>query len=286
MLRYRLAWPLLMLNRVKRMLRGARSQPGTFRVLLLHDVPPHQMDGLAHLVSYVKTAHGVLTPDEAARVLDGTLSLPDDGRVPCLFTFDDGFASNATAARQVLDPAGVKALFFVCPGLMAEPKGAAQQGAVAQGIFQGRVAADTLTHDQQLMTMDELRSLQAAGHAIGAHGMRHRRLSDLTGAALDDEITPSGCQLTDTLGGPIDWYAYAFGDIDSISADALGVIAKAHQFCRSGVRGVNGAGTNPLAVRAESLDLAAPLSYAKFILEGGLDARYADARARLDAAAS
>lgn len=280
MLRHRLAGPLLMAHRLRRTLLGPPAAEGAFRILLLHDVPADRMAALAALVDYVKEAHGLLDPAEAAAFLDG-MARPPAGRTPCLLTFDDGFVSNAEAARTVLAPRGVRALFFICPGLMAAA-GTAQAAAIAGGIFDGRVAGGDIASTQRLMTWDEVATLVQAGHAVGAHGMSHRRLSLLGGAELEAEIADSNTQIAARLGQAPDWYAYAFGDIDSLSAEALAVIGRHYRFCRSGVRGANPPGVHRLAIRADSIDLAAPLTYQKFLLAGGLDGRYGAQRACLD----
>ncbi len=273
MLRHLLAPPLYWTMRATRFLR----QPG-FRCLLLHDIPDGQIPAFERLVDLVARDYGTLSPDEAARWLDG--APPQNvGRAPCLFTFDDGFASNHRVAVEILDRRDIKALFFVCPGLIDLPRD--KQGpAVAETVFRGQRADAPL-----LMDWNQIRDLHARGHGIGAHGMTHQRLSDLTGDALGDEIAGAAARLEEELGIPIPWFAYAFGDIDSVSAEALSVIAESHPFCRSGVRGANDARTRPLCVRADHVDLAAPEGYVRLVLEGGLDAVYGGARARLDAMA-
>ena len=277
-LRHRLAGPLLALHRLR---AGWRVGNG-FRILLLHDVPPGEREALAGLVDHVRRHHGVLSPDEAAAWLDGREpAAARRGRPPCLFTFDDGFASNAEVARDILAPAGVAALFFVCPGLIDLPR-ADQAAAVAAGVFDGRVAAADLDPRLRPMTWEQIEGLAAAGHGIGAHSLSHRRLTALSGEVLAREILDSGARIEARLGTPVPWFAYPFGDIDSIDAAALRVVAGRYRYCRSGVRGANGRTTHPLALRGDHVDLAAPPAWQVLTLEGGLDGRYRQGRQRLD----
>lgn len=253
------------------------SGGGGVRILLFHDTPGDGFEDFADFIEYVKQTHGVLSPEEAAARLDGGAEKGGKGRTPCLFTFDDGFASNFELASKVLADHGVTALFFVCPGLVGL-EADEQSRLIAANIFDGRQGAAA----KRLMTWDEIAELKAGGHTIGAHGMNHLRLSKLSGEALIREILDAGLRLEERLGGDIDWYAYAFGDVDSISKDALKVIAQKFRFCRSGVRGVNFSTTNPHALRADHVDMVTSAAYRKLIVEGGLEFRYAEARRRLD----
>lgn len=280
--RYRHAVVWLSLHRIMRRIKHASG----FRILLLHDVPEHQEAALAELVDYVVHEHGVLSPDDAAAWIFGQPFTPPAGRLgrpPVLFSFDDGFASNARVAREILEPAGVRALFFVCPGLMdLAPE--EQREAIAQQMFNGRIAAEDLDPDLRLMTWDEITALSAAGHVIGAHSMTHSRLTLLDGEALRHEILDCGAQLEARLDAPVGWFAYPFGDVGSINKQAMSVIARRYPFCRSGVRGANRMGTLPLGLLADHIDLAAPMDYQRLVLEGGLDLRYIGKRWQLNSA--
>ncbi|MDH5748356.1 MAG: polysaccharide deacetylase family protein [Rhodospirillales bacterium] len=278
MLRYHLSAPWLLAHRATRIF--APKAHG-FRILLFHDVPAENLTAFEFFLAYVKNAHGLITPDQAAAWLAGAPPEGFDGRTPCLLSFDDGFHSNGEAVSGCLDRLGAKALFFVNSGLM-DLSGENQRAAIAANIFDGRIKAKALAPHLRLMSWDDAARLKSSGHIIGAHGLTHRRLTKLGGADLEREIAVAGERIEACLGGPVDWYAYAFGDIGGISAEALKLISAKYRYCRSGVRGLNDANTGPFAVRADMIDLAAPESYRKLVLEGALDRRYADARARLD----
>ena len=278
--RYRLADPMLRAYRLARR-SGLVAPPGGFRILLFHDVSPSCRESFRRFAETIVADHGVLTPVEAEAWLAGAARPERTGRAPCLFSFDDGFESNFAVAQDILAPLGIEALFFVNPGLL-DLDGEAQTRGIAATIFDGRVAPEDLPDDLRLMTWDRIAALREMGHTIGAHGMTHRRLSSLAGEVLEGEILESGDRLEARLGVPCPWFAYAFGDIGSISRTALGIVAGRYRFCRSGVRGVNDATTSPLALRADMIDLEAPDAYRRLTVEGGLDGRYGDARAHLD----
>lgn len=255
-LRHLLAAPLLALHR----LRGA---PEGLRILLFHDTPARDLAALERLIRRLPPA----APDR----VDGS---------GWLYSFDDGFASNLAAA-EVLERHGARGLFFVCPGLMDIPP-EAQPAAIAATIFDGKRHAPEGT---RLMSWDEVKGLAARGHAIGSHTLTHRRLTTLSPEEAEAEIGGAAARLVAELGRPVPWFAYPFGDIDSICPEALAVVARHHQWCRSGVRGPNPPGTHPLGLFADHVDLEAPAAYQDLAAEGGLDSRYKEARLELVAMA-
>ncbi len=262
---------------------GLRRVPaGGFRILMFHDVPAAQWGDFDALLVHIETRHRLIDPDEAARLLSDGGAPPsrDSGRVPCLLSFDDGLVSNLALARSVLADHGAKAIFFVCPGLVDLPH-EAQRDAVAANVFGGAAGEDP-PPGQRLLYWGELAELRDLGHAIGAHGLNHRRLAELRGADLTGEVQAPGRRIGDELGVDVPWFAYPFGDIGAIDADALAVIGRHYRFCRSGVRGLNVAGGHRLAVLADHVDLSASRTWQKLVLEGGLDIRYRSQRLRLD----
>lgn len=263
-----------------RALRLFRRGQGGFRILLFHDTPPETFKDFDVFIEYMKRTHGVITPGQAASWLGGRKP-SHESYCPCLFSFDDGFASNFTLAAEILQKHEIKALFFVCPGLASLDEGNQRQ-MIAANIFNGRIDAASLPLGLRLMSFDEMAELTAEGHVIGAHGLSHQKLSRLTGGALLKEIITSGEILKDRLGRAVDWFAYPFGDIESISKEALEIIADHYRFCRSGVRGVNSSSINRCALLADHMDISSPMAFRQLILEGGLEGRYALAKRRLD----
>lgn len=277
-LRDLLAGPLRLAWRLGQTLRPAETG---FRTLLFHDIPATHRETFTRLLDHIAARHGFLTPDEAAEILLGTRPAPPakGGRLPVLLTFDDGFVSNLDVAQTLLAPRGITALFFVCPDL-TDLSGAAQMEQIAACIFDRKRSPDRVP--ERLMTWEEIRQLRDTGHAIGAHTQNHRRLATLDAAALADEIGGCAQRLEQELNADIPWFAFPFGDIGSISAEALAAVKSRHPLCRSGVRGITGGETHSLAARADHIDLSASWNWILLSLEGGLDPRYAQPRKELD----
>lgn len=252
------------------------ERPGAFRIMLLHDVPAEWRPSFARLVSGLRERGRLIDPAEAERRLNGGAVAP--GPVPWLISFDDGFVSNAEVARDILDPLGIRALFFLCPGLMELPAGR-RPDAVAANVFRGRVPAEGVP---ELMDWRAAEGLLRAGHVLGSHTLSHARLAGLEPDRRAEEIGRAARLLGDRLGVSPDWFAYTFGDVDSIDAAALAEIGRVHRWCRSGVRGTNASGTPPLALRGDNVDLNGTPSWRRLVLSGGLDPLYRAARRRLD----
>lgn len=275
-MRAQLAPALLAAHRLIRAMLPAA--PGHFRILLFHDVPVMERPAFAALVERLAARHRLLSPAQAEGLLAGERW--DGGRLPCLISFDDGFASNLDVAETILARHGAKALFFVCPGLMDLPA-AEQSHAIAANIFDGKRGSDDLS----LMGWDGVERLLRLGHSVGNHTLSHRRLTRLSADQRAEEIGTAAERLTTRL-GPVPWFAYTFGDIGSIDGPSLAEIGRHHRWCRSGIRGANHAGVHRLALRADHVELAGSAAWRDLAVDGGLDPLYRRQRMRLDALAA
>lgn len=283
MIRYKLARPLLAWHRLRRLLSAAEPARG-FRILLFHDLSGHDLARFEMFVDWLGRQTMLLTPAQAEDWLQGHFSTPNQHELPpCLLSFDDGFESNFAAARDILQPRGISALFFVCPELVEIAAGEAdQRRLIADRVLANPTEADGLPGDMRFMSWRDIKQLQEMGHVIGNHGSTHARLSDLGPEQYGGEIHAARTLLETCLGSAPSWYAYAYGDIGSINGPAMREIMSAHQFCRSGVRGLNDGTLHQAAIRADHIDLKAPEAYWKLVLSGGLDRRYRHIRDALD----
>lgn len=257
--------------------RVAGAGDGQFQIVILHDIAEDQYDALRSFLDFVEREHGFITPSEAEALLSTEPSRQNGRGLPCLLSFDDGFRSAGQVARRILPYYQAKALFFICPGLVDLPRerqGASIVANVLGGRPPGRACPD-------LMTWPEITELQKDGHVVGAHGSMHLKLSEVDDAIATREILCARDRLGEQLGHAPSWYAYAFGDIGAISAQALRTILHQFKYCRSGVRGSNGRRNSHGILMAQEIDLDAPTRYHRAILHGGLDIRYLAARRRL-----
>ena len=249
-----------------------------FRILTFHNIRSDRMPVFSELLDYLLANHRFVTPAEAERLAAGEAEpAGNHGRVPYLVTFDDGFRSNYEVARSVLAPRGIKAIFFVVPGIVGAPMDV-QRRLMAQYVFDGN--AQSVAPDLEMMHWPEIRQLRDEGHTIGSHTLSHRRLSELSDNELLDEISGSRSMLSEQIGEEVHWFAYPFGNVESISAKASELVRQTYRFSCTAVRGLNRGGS-ALALFRENVELDSPLSYQKFECEGGLDFYYAAKRAQI-----
>ena len=263
------------------MSKGLGRRQG-LNILLFHDIPANQQQRFETFIRRIQKTYGIVTPEAAEAWLrdPGRPSSPNDWPAPCLLTFDDGFESNFRIATDIFERLGIKALFFVCPGLIDIPADS-QSSAICAHMFRGRRTPETLPPELKLMTWAQINELITRGHTIGCHGLLHQKLTTLSFGEVETEVLAAAEKLVSQTGVATPWYAYAFGDIDSVDANAMSVIGRRFPLCRSGVRGLNTATTLPLGLLSESIEPSSPLAYQHLILEGGMDIRYRKAREAL-----
>ncbi len=252
---------------------------GRLRTLLYHDIPSTEVERFAAQLRWLARRWRFLSPEEFERMVSGEDSIRGHN---LLVTFDDGFATNAVVAREVLKPMGIRAIFFVIPRFVALTDEDDARCFIATYIQPGGNPA-TMPRSLYNMGWSALEKLVEEGHVIGAHTDSHACISsDLTDAQLSEEIVGSATTLERRLGCPVDHFAFTFGDVKSFSRRAMAVAAERFRFVHSGLRGDNARGVSPLALRRDSVAPGDSLRFVGALLEGAADVRYASSRAELD----
>lgn len=113
-----------------------------------------------------------------------------------VITFDDGFRDCAEVAAPAMEAHGFSATFFVVAGLM---------GKTSQWLLAERGV------ELPIMSWDDARALEGAGHHCESHSVTHPRLAQLSPAAYREELTRSRAIIEDELGHPVRYLAYPFG---------------------------------------------------------------------------
>ena len=195
-------------------------------IVTMHAVPDaarfeRHLDVLAEMGRFVSLAD----------VVDGG-PLP---RRPLLVTFDDGDRTLVDVAAPALARREIPAVAFVVTDLIGtdEPfwfaaveaaAGRAEVNRLKQVPDDERRAAiaqlDPPLRQPQL-TADELRSLDAAGIAIGSHSATHPCLDRCRDDVIADEVTRSFEALADVLGRPPVAFAYPNGNHDARARRAV-----------------------------------------------------------------
>ena len=112
-------------------------------------------------------------------------------------SFDDGYTDFLTTAMPILAEFGYTATLYMVAGFLG-----------------GTNAWDAMPPRRSLMTAADLRTVLAAGHEIGCHGMTHTALEDVAEGMLPYEVADSQRVLEDAIGVPVTGFCYPYGSYD------------------------------------------------------------------------
>ena len=143
----------------------------------------------AHLRFLKRRGYRFLTAEEL---------LEEGGPRPrtAVVTFDDGFQNWLTGALPVLKRLGVRATFYVCPGLLSRPH------------------PELADPEGALLDKEGVRELVAAGMEVGSHSLTHPDLRKLDDEALARELNESKAEIELLTGRPCRTFAYPYGLYD------------------------------------------------------------------------
>lgn len=260
--------PLKLCNSI--LAKGKGQKSGRLRVLIYHDIAPADKDLFRSQLSWLSRSWRFISPIECSAMLSGELAIDEDS---LLLTFDDGFYSNRQIAETVLNPMGIKALFFIISEFSLLSKASDCRDFVSRNICPG-LSPENIPPHLRNMSLDDLAYLLDTGHTIGAHTASHARLSKLPQEHLVDEIVLSANSIEKELGIKIKHFAYTFGDLGSFSPAALEVARSRFDFIHTGLRGFNCHLTPSWAIRRDSIDPNNSFPLVGALLEGGVDFLY------------
>lgn len=120
-------------------------------------------------------------------------------------SFDDGMSDNHSVLLPILRDLGIPATVFVTTGLIGQRNPWFSPGS-----------------DARMMTVDELRELDAAGIELGAHTVHHADLSQLGEADCMLEMVESRERLEEIAGTPVRTFAYPYCRYGPVAMEAAG----------------------------------------------------------------
>jgi len=246
------------------------SQP-LLRILTYHDIPPRLFENFKNQIQWLKSSWSFITPHQFRLIIEGREKLQQDS---ILLTFDDGFYSNYDLALKILDPLGIKAIFFVVSDFINAKTHTEARYVISQGIFKGFVP-DKMPIHWHNMSWEHVIDLNKRGHCIGAHTASHPVLSSIIDqSVLDYEIIYSADIIQDRLQCDLNYFAFPFGNSRSISQQSLATVKSRFKYAFTSLRGSNEACVSQLLAR----DTVSPLDPRELIgsfLHGAADLYYA-----------
>jgi peptidoglycan/xylan/chitin deacetylase (PgdA/CDA1 family) len=264
-------WPALSARR--KIFSGLNTtSSGEVNILLYHAIPEQNLLQFQKQIASLSSRYQFITPDQFHSFIDGELDL--DG-LHLLITFDDGFLSSKLAAEQVLNPHGIKALFFVVVDYIDSATTGNWQEFAHRNLFEGMGSREAIGPEYFPSSWKDLADLRDDGHSIASHGMSHAHLTKAEPRELARELGESARVLQRELGVPVTDFAFPYGSLENISLDVMSAICETYQYCYSGIRGRNRRNTLPMTILRESISPADPVSYVNFQTENGLAPLYA-----------
>jgi len=247
------------------------------RIILMHDIPVGKHEIFKSQIEYISKKWNFITTKELEEHYSGKKKLK--GR-NVLLTFDDGFHSNKVIAEKILDPLGVKALFFVVGNFIKQETQEDQQNFIKDSLYPDWRGHDLPDNFDEMKSMDieDLKILLNNGHSLGFHTTNHANLATLsTRQGLKKEIIDGAIELEKELDLKIKHFSFGFGNVEFFSKDALKVAHDHFEFIHTGMRGNNQINTPIWALRRDTISLDdSHLEIASF-LEGSADRRYSSA---------
>ena len=222
--------------------------PNRLRVLIYHDIPAEEENNFSTQILWLKKYWNFVSPEEFENMLSGDTPIIGDN---LLITFDDGLISNSIVAGKILNPMGIKAIFFIISDFANLNNLSESRKFIADNIIPSANIKDIPQHWKNMQWHD-LSALISQGHTIGCHTKTHARLSDCKSRLqLEEEILTSAENISRELNIEIKHFAYTFGDIRSISKDVITVTRSRFNFIYSGIRG-NNCNNSSLAIRRDA----------------------------------
>ena len=261
--------------------------PNRLRVLIYHDISPNEEDSFDIQIRWLKQSWNIVTPLQFENMMSGELPVIGDN---LLITFDDGLISNRIVAEKILNPKGIKAIFFVVTDFVDIENVDDAHQFIADNIIPG-IKKEEIPKHWHNTKWEDLSALIEQGHTIGSHAKKHTRLSSCNNKDdLIEELVISANYIESKLGKKVKHFAFPFGNIESFSKAAMEVAKSQFRYIHSGLRGNNVNNVSPLAIRR---DVAAfQLSnneyriydekLLKTFLDGAADFRYSNAKRKLD----
>lgn len=261
---------------IKRWIEYKIIPSSTITILLFHDVKKSQERKLASLIIFLQKFGTFVSIEDFQSIVQEKRKINSP---LFLVTFDDGFVSSGEFASKYLDPMGIKAVFFVCPSFIGVQK-SISDSFIVNNLFLGDYDQNLITETQSPMNHDQITELLKRGHSIGSHSFNHKKLSTLrTPDDLQKEILISKITLEENYNTTIYSFAYPFGDIGSISKEALDLIQANYSLNFTGIRGhYNPKYDHPCAIWRQSINLDDSFYFCLFSALGGLNLFYTTAQ--------
>lgn len=243
------------------------------RVTTTHDVSAPDLDNFARLVDQLCAERTVLDAGQLVASYAGQSRPVLQGR-RLVFTFDDGLLSSFDAAQSILNPRGIKAIFFIPTMVLDLTTPEQMQAFFRQNVY--RRAPEHLPPDRYMtMAAEHILELRDQGHVVAPHTHSHVSLRSLTTPAdIDRELRSPKLRLEDMLQRSVDAFAFPVGTERVVSPIAYEAIRRLYSVCFTGIGGVNTAKTDPYYLYRDSVHPYYEATHVANVTAGSYDLFY------------
>lgn len=251
----------------------AAASATNIRVTLSHYVPSGDRGQFDQVVSLLLNRRRPITPQQFFDYYSGTVQL--EGEL-LLMSFDDGLLSSFDATQAVLNPLGIKAMFFVPTAILELRDPAHVRRFYWERVYGRKVPLASLRPEEYVaMKVEHLRELAAQGHVVLPHTHSHMRLCEITTPALvEDELVRPRRLLEDLLDAPAPAFAFPVGTERVVGPEAYASLREIYTFCFTGLNGTNSSHTDPLFLHRDPIQGFDTLEHAANVIDGAYDAYY------------
>lgn len=165
---------------------------------------------------FLKKFYNVVTLSQAIEMLQsGSVEAPT-----VALTFDDGYEDNFVNLRAVAEATNLPVTLFVCSQVVEG------RGELQHDITNGQRNCKSLGWEQ-------LRYWQSDTTEVGSHTQTHFDCGSSDRPSLEKEIVGSRDDIEHSLGEPVRFFAFPWGQIHNISAGALEIATSTYRCCFS-----------------------------------------------------
>jgi len=253
--------------------RRALSPENYIRVTYTHYVKNSDIENFRAIVQYLLKAYHMITPNEFFQFMSDQKGI--NGK-HMLMTFDDGLKSSYEAAKKVLNPLNIKAIFFIPTKILELKSKEDMKNFIKHNVYYDEIAEELITNEEALtMTPDEIKDLHRDGHMILPHTHDHQKLIDIQDdQSVEKQIIQPKRILEELLITKISAFAFPIGTEKAVSSYVFPTIKNEYQYCFSGLAGLNTLKTNPYFLYRDCVHAHYDVNHVQNVTDGVFDFYY------------
>ena len=199
-------------------------------VFLLHSTEKKYFSEYYNLLKNINSKYPFINPSQIDDFYNGKLGYQSKS----ILTFDDGYKDNLLFSKKVLDPLGIKAIFFIIPFFINKknPK------LFFKSLFpNNKLLPSDLIRFRHLSVKD-VKELTNNGHQIGMHGFKHESATKFNIEKFKNLIL-DGINLLRKYSITTIHYSYPFGSKKFFNTNTNKLLGSYFKYIHLGVRGEN-----------------------------------------------